>query len=229
MRAAIMQPTYLPYIGYFHLMRRVDVFVFLDDVQLERRSWQTRNRICAAGEEQMLSVSLKKHNQTDRLDEVFLNDEGDWRRKHLDAMDNAYRKRPGFAEGIDFIRPHLTPQPDQKLSDFNIAIIEDAARRLGITTLVRRASALGCGGKRSEHLLAICRAVGATAYVSPTGSREYMEEEGVFRDAGFPVAYFSHAPKVYPQGFEPFVPYMAFIDAVMNIGFAGLTELLADA
>ncbi|ESQ77277.1 WbqC family protein [Asticcacaulis sp. AC402] len=228
MRAAVMQPTYLPYIGYFDLMRRVDVFVFLDDVQLERRSWQTRNRICAAGEEQMLSVSLRKHNQTDRLDEVYLNDEGDWRRKHLNAMENAYRKRPGFAEGLAFIRPHLTPQPDQKLSDFNIGIIEDAARRLGITTPTQRASALGCGGKRSEHLLAICRAAGATEYVSPTGSRAYMEEEGVFRGAGFPVIYFSHEPKPYPQG-TSFIAYMAFIDAVMNIGFAGLEELLADA
>jgi hypothetical protein len=53
--AAIMQPTYLPYLGYFHLIAEADVFIFLDDVQFARRSWQSRNRILGAGGEVMLS------------------------------------------------------------------------------------------------------------------------------------------------------------------------------
>lgn len=59
MKCGIMQPTYLPWSGYFNLISSVDIFVFLDDIQFNRRSWQTCNRVLLRGEEYMLSVSTK--------------------------------------------------------------------------------------------------------------------------------------------------------------------------
>ena len=65
MRCAIMQPTYLPWAGYFNLISQVDRFVFLDDVQFEKQSWQTRNRILLQGEECLISVPVRKTRHTD--------------------------------------------------------------------------------------------------------------------------------------------------------------------
>lgn len=225
--AAIMQPTYLPYLGYFHLIAASDVFVFLDDVQFARRSWQSRNRILTANGELMLTVPVKKHDRDTPISDIAIDDSQGWRDKHLAAVSHAYGKRPGFAQGWNFLSEHLAAHRDGKLADFNADLIEAAARRLGLAARFERASALGCGEARSEHLLALCRAVGATRYVSPTGSADYMEEDGVFAAAGFPVRFQGFVQVDYPQGRNAFTPYMSFVDALMNLGWEGLGGLIA--
>ncbi len=223
--AAIMQPTYLPYLGYFHLIATVDVFVFLDDVQFARRSWQQRNRIWGASGEVMLSVPVQKTDRDAVLNVIETAETERWRDKHLNAVRHAYAKRPHFADGMAFLEEHLgTPTP--KLADLNFALITAAAGKLGLTTEFVRASALAAPGDRSDHLLAICRAVRATDYLSPTGSRDYMVEDGVFDRATFPLRFQGFVEVPYDQGHQPFTPYMAFIDAVMNLGWDGTRDLI---
>lgn len=223
--AAIMQPTYLPYLGYFHLIAQADVFVFLDDVQFARRSWQQRNRILGAGGEVMLSVPVQKAERDAAIADIEISDAEPWREKHLASLRHAYARRPFFAEGMAFVEAQLG-SPATKLADLNCSLIQGAAERLQLTAEFVRASALAAPGHRSEHLLAICRAVGATRYLSPIGSRDYMDDDGVFAAAGFPVRFQGFVEIPYPQGAEPFTPYMAFIDAVMNLGWAGTRALV---
>lgn len=225
--AAIMQPTYLPYLGYFQLMAASDVFVFLDDVQYARRSWQSRNRILTANGELMLTVPVKKHDRDTPIHAIEIDDSQPWRDKHLAAIRHAYGKRPGFAEGFAFVSEQLALHRDGALADLTCGMAVAAAQRLGLTTRFERASTLGADGARSEHLLAICRAVGASAYVSPMGSADYMEEDGVFAAADFPVRFQGFTPVSYPQGAEPFTPFMGFVDGLMNVGWDGLRGLVA--
>jgi len=225
--AAIMQPTYLPYLGYFQLMAASDVFVFLDDVQFARRSWQSRNRILTAQGELMLTVPVRKHDRDTPIHAIRIDDGQTWREKHLAAMRHAYGKRPFFAEGFAFITEQLAREPDGALADLTCGMAQAAAQRIGIETRFVRASSLAAVGARSEHLLAICRAVGATEYVSPTGSADYMEEDGVFAAAGFPVRFKACDLAEYPQGRPTFTPYMGFVDALMNVGWSGLKTLVA--
>ena len=98
--AAIMQPTYLPYLGYFHLIAAADVFVFLDDVQFARRSWQQRNRIWGAAGEVMLSVPVQKADRDASLSVIETAETERWREKHLSSIRHAYARRPHFAEGM---------------------------------------------------------------------------------------------------------------------------------
>jgi hypothetical protein len=223
--AAIMQPTYLPYLGYFHLIAAADVFVFLDDVQFARRSWQQRNRILGAGGEVMLSVPVQKTDRDAAIHEIQLSDAEPWREKHLNSVRHIYAKRPCFAEGMAFLEEQFG-RPVTGLADLNCGLIEAAAGKLGLTAEFVRASTLGAPGHRSDHLLAICQAVAATDYLSPMGSHDYMQDDGVFAAAGFPVRFQGFVEIAYPQGHEPFTPYMAFIDAVMNLGWAGTAELI---
>lgn len=219
-----MQPTYLPYLGYFHLIAASDVFVFLDDVQFARRSWQSRNRILGAGGEGMLTVPVQKHDRDTLIRDIGVSETEAWRDRHLTSIRHAYAKRPFLAETIAWLENTL---PDKGgLADLNRSLIEGAARRLDLKTEFVSASDLAQPGHRSDHLLAICRAVGATHYLSPMGSRDYMIEDGVFAAAGFPVAFQGFVEVEYPQGREPFTPYMAFIDAVANLGWEGTRALL---
>lgn len=224
--AAIMQPTYLPYLGYFQLMAASDVFVFLDDVQFARRSWQSRNRILTANGELMLTVPVRKHDRDTPISAIEIDDSQGWRDKHLAAIRHAYGKRPGFAEGFAFVSEQLAAHKDGKLADMTCGMAQAAAQRVGLTPRFVRASELAAGGARSEHLLAICRAVGATNYVSPTGSADYMEEDGVFAAAGFPARFQAFRSESYPQGSGDFTPFMGFVDALMNVGWDGMGQLI---
>lgn len=225
--AAIMQPTYLPYLGYFHLIAASDVFVFLDDVQFARRSWQQRNRIWGAAGEVMLSVPVQKTDRDAAISEIQLADAEPWREKHLNSMRHTYAKRPFFAEGMGFLEAEFA-KPATKLADLNCGLIEAAAGKLGLEREFVRASTLGAPGHRSDHLLAICRAVNATDYLSPMGSHDYMEDDGVFGAANFPARFQGFVEIPYDQGHQPFTPYMAFIDAVMNLGWAGTAALIGE-
>ena len=222
---AIMQPTYLPYLGYFELIAQSDVFVLLDDVQFERRSWQSRNRIFGAAGEVTLTVPVKKHARETLIRDVEIAYDQAWTQKHLDSMAHAYRARPHGAEAFDFLAEQLRAEPVQ-LAALNQAIIVEASHRLGIETRIVSASDSVFDGKRSEHLLQICRAFDATGYLSTAGSSDYLEADGVFAKAGLPVRYHSHTPRPYPQGRADFTPFMAFIDAVANLGWGGLAAHL---
>ncbi len=225
--AAIMQPTYLPYLGYFQLIAAADVFVFLDDVQFARRTWQQRNRILGASGELMLSVPVRKTEREAPISEIEISDAEPWAQTHLASIRHAYARRPHLAVGLAFMEAHLA-SPPTRLADLNCRLIEAAAIKLGLSTPFIRASTLAAPGHRSEHLLAICRAVDATEYLSPMGSHDYMIEDGVFATGGLPVRFQGFQDIAYPQGHEPFTPYMAFIDAVMNLGWAGAAALISE-
>ena len=227
--AAIMQPTYLPYLGYFQLMAASDVFVFLDDVQFARRSWQSRNRILTANGELMLTVPVKKHDRDTPISAIEIDDSQGWRDKHLAAMRHAYGKRPVFEEGFAFVSEQLANHRDGKLADLTCGMAVAAAQRMGLAPRFARASELGAAGARSEHLLAICQAVGASAYVSPMGSSDYMEEDGVFAAARFPARFQSFVQVDYPQGQGEFAPFMGFVDGLMNVGWSGMRALVSPA
>lgn len=225
--AVIMQPTYLPYLGYFQLMSAASVFVCLDDVQFARRSWQSRNRILTAQGELMLTVPVKKHDRETPIHAIQIDDSQPWRDKHLAAIRHAYGKRPFFGQGWAFVSEQLTRERDGALADLTCGLAQAAAGELGIAPEFVRASDLQAPGARSEHLLAICRAVEADNYVSPMGSADYMEEDGVFQAAGFPARFQPFQLVEYPQGREPFTPYMGFVDALMNVGWDGMRELVS--
>lgn len=216
---AIMQPTYLPWSGYFHLASTVDTFVFLDDVQFERRSWQSRNRIFSNGQAQLLAVPVQQAPQQTLIRDIRLSPDIPWQKKHLRAIQVAY---PLLWRDANLREPLLEvfERPHQTLADLNIALIKLLFAWLGIGCRTLRASELGCGGSRSAHLTEICRAVEADIYRSPIGSRAYLEEDEFERLSGITLQCHEFIPVPYPQGRSPgFVSHLSVIDA---IGHGGL-------
>jgi len=222
-RVAIMQPTYLPWSGYFGLMRSVDLFIFLDSVQFARRSWQQRNQIKTANGAQWLTVPVNSKGKRDqRIDEVEIDPTAQFAAAHTRAIELNYRKGAAYGAMAPEILAELNA-PRAKLAELTIGLTLKIQAMLGIETPVVRSSAMSGEGTKADLLAALCREVGATEYVSPPGSQEYLDESDAFKQAGIPVRYFKFQHPEYPQLFGEFLPYMSCIDMLFNCGDRSLS------
>ena len=134
MRVAIMQPTYLPWSGYFGLLQSVDLFVYLDDVQFEKRSWQQRNQIKTANGAQWLTVPvLSKGKREQKINEVQIDTTSKFSEKHIKSIQHSYRKSPFFHKHSDIIFSAIQ-KVSINLAEYNIHIINECKDLLGIST-----------------------------------------------------------------------------------------------
>lgn len=218
MNVAIMQPTYLPWIGYLAMIDRVDRFVYLDSVQFARRSWQQRNRILSGDGELMLSVPVFSKGMRDqKIAETRVDWLSGFAKKHLKSIETAYRRAPFFEIYFGPLRECYNSEP-ATLADFTIGIIDFLCNSFGIETPRVRSSSLPGEGRQAELLASICQKMGATQYLSAPGSRDYIEQSHVFERAGVTVRYHEYDHPTYPQGSGPFLSHMAAIDLLFWCG-----------
>lgn len=220
MKLAVMQPTYLPWIGYLDLADQVDEFVFLDDATFAHRSWQQRNRIVSGGNLQWITVPVQtKGMRGQSIDQVAI-DRLDFGEKHLRTMAHAYAKSPcfgDFAEGLQQV--YSAEEPWTRLVDVNLALLEWLFDQFDMQVSTHRSSELKASGRRGERLAAICLELGATQYVSAPGAETYLvEDAGVFLEQGIDVRIQSFAHPVYPQLCDDFVSHASAVDLLFNHG-----------
>jgi hypothetical protein len=223
-RIAVMQPTYLPWLGYFDLMDQVDVFVLLDDVQFSRQSWQQRNRVKGASGLVWLTVPvLHKGRHGQRIDETRVSDPR-FSRKHVRTLETEYAKAPYADEHLPAIRQLFAQgEPWESLVELNTAVIGWLAEALGIETRVTRASSLSTRGERRYHVPDICRALGGTHYLSPLGAADYLLGElSSYEEQDLVVAFQNYEHPTYRQLHGEFVPFASAVDLLLNEGPAGL-------
>ncbi len=217
-RIAVLQPGYLPWLGYFDQLARVDLFVHYDDVQYTRRDWRNRNRVKGPTGPVWLTVPVASKGQRETLicDVQIANQE--WQRKHLATVERFYRRCAHFEAGYALLEKLLTQRWD-RLCELCIAGTELLARELGIATPTIRSSELsGCAElTKSDRLIAICRQLGATEYLSGSAARAYLDVEA-FRAAGIEVLFQEYQHPEYPQAWGEFTPYLSVVDLLMNTG-----------
>ncbi len=226
MKIAISQPTYLPWLGYFDLIDQVDTFVFLDNVQFERQSWQQRNRIKTPTGLQWLTVPVVFRGRFGQsINEVEIRDV-DFGRTHLRAIELNYRRCAFFDRYWENLKARITSPANGRLVDLNIGIIEWCVQKLGIRTKVLRSSGLGQKGKQANLLANICGSLGATEYLSPLGSVVYLLEQiDVFTNRDIQVLFQHYDHPVYRQLFSPFCSHASILDLLMNEGDESLSIL----
>lgn len=218
MRVAIMQPTYLPWSGYFGLMQSVDLFIFLDSVQFAKRSWQQRNQIKTPQGSLWLTIPvLSKGKQEQTIREVVINQDSDFSSQHKKAIELNYRKAKFFDDHAKTLLKKLQ-EPAKYMVEVTLGMIHEMKSALGITTQTALSSKLKAQGAKADLLAALCREVGATEYISPPGSREYLEESRAFKAIGIRVSYFNFHHPEYSQLFGPFLPFMSCVDLLFNCG-----------
>jgi hypothetical protein len=176
MKVGIMQPYFLPYIGYFQLMAAVDKFVLLDDVNFINRGWINRNRIAVNGCPSWLTVPLSGASQNRLIREIDIAPDDGWVQKMVRAVIAAYAKAPEADSILPVFESWLT-KATGNLADFLLLTLSDTATRLGIKTEILPTSSIfpKNGRKGQERILDICRHLGASSYINPPGGRELYE------------------------------------------------------
>jgi hypothetical protein len=211
-----IQSSYIPWRGYFDLIRRSDVFVFHDDIQYTKQDWRNRNRIKTAAGLTWLSIPVRSATTRGTIDEVEIDNEQDWGRKHWRTIETHYRKAPFFSLYAGFFEETLTQRWD-RLSNLNIYVISNICETLGIKTRFVNSRSLGVTGRKTERLIHICRACGATRYLSGPSARNYIEPEK-FAAVGVEIDYMAYNYPPYPQQFGAFVEGASIVDLLFNCG-----------
>lgn len=213
---AIMQPTFLPWVGYFALLDRADRFVLLDDVQFDKRSWQQRNRIKTAGGPLWLTAPvLTKGLRDQTIAQARLNPDTDFAATALKTIEHAYKKAPYYASVMERVAPAFE-QAGEGLCALNIALIEALAGLMGLNADLVTSSATPVASTKAQRLADLCSAHGAARYLSPPGSKDYLDGDPALAVAGVDLFYFTYEHPVWPQLHGPFEPYMSALDLVMN-------------
>jgi hypothetical protein len=182
MKIAIMQPTFLPWLGFFSLIQSVDKFVFLDDVQFDKRSWQQRNYILSDKKPHLLTVPvMSKGKVNQKINEVRVDNTSNFKRKHLSSLHHAYSKTPFFANATSIIQQTYMKEI-QFLSDFNIDLISNICTFIDMKTEFIRSSKLNLAGEKDDKLIEICKVVNASQYVTVQGSLTYLNEKKFARN-----------------------------------------------
>lgn len=229
MKCAIMQPTFLGWAGFYHLINSVDVFVWLDDVAFDRRSWQSRNRILTQGEIRWLTCPVVKAPRHTLINQIELVDPTESLTKIQQTLTMSYSKAPAKS-ALDSILSLLHNAQYHLLSELNQALAAQICQQLNIITPMLQASELACAGAKSHKLHAICHHLGCDEYVSPQGAKAYIEAEGVFASSSIDVSYHDFAPLPYSQmGREDFVSHLSIVDVLANLGLANTENYIKDS
>ncbi|MEJ6481791.1 WbqC family protein [Nostoc punctiforme UO1] len=224
----ISQPTYLPWLGYFELIAKSDVFVFLDNVQCVKQSWHNRNRL-KGNEDQLiwLTVPVKTHPLDTPLFKIQISHNSSvWRRKHLGTIQACLGSTDYFHTIFPLIQ-ELINYEYEYLVDLNISLIKLFADLLGLSPNFVKASDLNPQGRRTEMLVNLCQQLDADYYYSPMGSKVYLEEEKhLFIEEGIKLNYQTWEHPYYSQRGKSFVSHLSILDTLMNIGLEATRSLI---
>lgn len=216
MRVVILQSGYLPWRGYFDLIGRADLFLFHDDIQYTKQDWRNRNRIRTSAGPRWLTVPVRHQSASQRIDEIDISYDADWRRDHLNQLAAWYGKAPFHRVYRNRLEEILSLRP-QRLSDLNQRIIRWLAGELGLKTPLRQTAEFGPVGSRTDRLIDILTKVGATTYLSGPAAKAYIEVEK-FRNANIGLEFKTYDYPPYPQQGQGFTDFMSVIDLLMNVG-----------
>jgi hypothetical protein len=228
---AVMQPYFFPYIGYFQLVARSDLFVFYDDVQFARNSrsgWMNRNAVLLNGAPHWLTYPISKGHQLELIRERRYRAADEDRQKVRNLLTSAYRRAPNFAPVFALVE-EILEFPDVRVGAFNANLVERLAQYLGLTTRFMSSSDLAYDRERKgpERILAICEALGARAYVNAIGGME-LYDPVLFEARGVELRFLRPAVRPYRQFGEGFVPNLSIIDVLMFCPADEVRAMLAE-
>tara|TARA_B110000444_G_C18780407_1_gene567129 strand:+ start:627 stop:1313 length:687 start_codon:yes stop_codon:yes gene_type:complete len=218
-KCAIMQPTYLPWSGYFNLVAQVDVFVFLDDAQFQKNSWHNRNRILVNNCPYWITAPVNHKALSQTINKSLFDDKQNWKQKHVKLLRHTYSKHP-FSHDILPICDIIENYNSQSLADLNVSLIKWIMMKLDIKTECFLSSELNISGKRTERIINILKKLNADVYLSPQGAAEYLDLDDFSIQTNTKLTFQSFENKVYEQyRQDKFESHLSIVDVVANIGW----------
>lgn len=213
----IMQPYFLPYIGYFQLINMVDEFVIYDNIEYTRKGWINRNRMLQNGKDEYFTLPLKKDSDYLHVNQRVLSDNFNKdKNRVLRKIEANYRKAPQFKTVFPIIS-EIFHCDSKNLFDYIYNSICSINSYLGINTKIIISSGLSVNTeefKAQEKVLAICKELNAEKYINPIGGVELYDKEA-FQEQGIELSFIESLPIEYKQFNNEFVPWLSILDVLM--------------
>jgi hypothetical protein len=214
MTAAIMQPYFLPYAGYFQLAAASETFVLCDNFQYTRKGWINRNRFLQNGDSELFSLPLQGEHRNAEIRHRQISPDFN-PTSFLRRFEAAYRKSPNFSLTHPLLHKILFYQ-NLNLFAFLEHSVRSVCTHLGLNPVFKKTSDLpiSCELQFEERLIAMCRALPCSRYINSIGGTALYSKES-FRDHGIELQFLSSHPLTYRQFENPFVPSLSILDVLM--------------
>lgn len=212
MKVAIMQPYFLPYIGYWQLINVVDVFVIYDDVNYINKGWINRNRILLNGEAHTITLSLLQSSQNKLINQILVGSNKD---KLMKTIAHAYKKAPYFEQVYPIVEQMLNCN-EQNLALFLGDAIQLLVNFLDLSTKIVYSSSLSYDRetKGQTKIIEIAKQLGASTYINAIGGKA-LYEASAFEREHIKLKFLESHKLNYQQFDNEFVPWLSIIDVMM--------------
>jgi len=188
--------------------------VVYDDVQYTRRDWRNRNIIKTPDGPQWLTIPVEDSNRDVLIKDVLIKNNG-WQERHLESLEKNYKNAPYFNEIMDIMKESFSEEKTS-LCKLNMKITQKILDYIGIKSKILYSSEIGFSElHKTDRLVAICKSVGATEYLSGDAAKDYLEKDK-FKDMR--ILWHRYNEKVYPQLWGDFLSRVSIIDTLMNCG-----------
>jgi hypothetical protein len=224
---AIMQPCFIPWCGYFFLILKSNIFVFLNKVKIEKNSWQTKNKILSKNGELYINVPIVG-SRLQNIYDAKIDDNPKWRKKIINTISQNYSKHPFFNLIEELIISDLENKEINYLHELNCNLICKISRKLCFNTKFENDYEYEFRGNKSEKLKNICKYFNSTNYISPLGSKEYIESELILKKNNINIKYLEVRKEIeYLQiNNSKFNDNLSILDLIANIGVDGALEYI---
>lgn len=214
MTIGIMQPYFMPYIGYFQLMKAVDKYIVYDDVNYIKGGWVSRNKILINGENKMFTITLKGASPNKLFNEIEI---GDNFKKLMKTLQISYSKSVNFEETMSLLE-NIIAFPNKQLALFIANSFREILNYLSVDTEIIISSEIQKDNtlKGKDKILHICNILGANTYYNAIGGQDLYDKEE-FKTHGIKLNFVETLIQPYPQlHVSNFIPYLSMIDVLMN-------------
>lgn len=230
MKLAIMQPYFLPYLGYFSLIKHTDEFILFDTVQFIRHGWIERNRILKPSDGwQYIMVPLKKHSRETIIKDIEINNDQQWKEKILAQLQHYKKQAPYFSNVIDILN-EIFSKEYATIVDLNLASLKTVCYYLGINTPIQVFSLMNIdiepANAPDEWALNICKALGnVDEYWNPPGGQSFFDRKK-YENAGINLKFHSAILTDYDQKRNVFEPGLSILDVMMFNSIEEINKML---
>ncbi len=224
-KIAILQSNYIPWKGYFDIIRRSDVFVIYDEVQYTKNDWRNRNLIKTPKGLEWLTIPVKQNNLNQKINETFVS-QNNWNKKHWNSIVCNYSKAPYFKTFGNVIKNLYENINTNNLSEINIQFIKTLNGILGIETEIVDSKTLLLNGDKNDRLIDAIKKLDGTHYISGPAAKNYLNEEK-FVANNIEVEWMNYQNySEYEQLFPPFAHNVSVLDLIFNEGINSKDKLI---
>ncbi len=223
-KICIHQPDFIPYIGFFNKISKSDFFVIMDNVQLSKSGWTHRDKIKTKKGVEWLTIPIKKINFKQKINEIKISNDKDWKKKHLNLIYENYKDSKFYTEIIEVIKEIYLFETSY-LFEFNLNAINIILELLDIKTNIKLLNKIDAKGNKSFLLINILKSLNGKVYVSGMGAKNFINMNE-FEKNDLKVNFNNFKHPIYEQLHGKFICNLSIIDILFNCGIQSTKKIV---